>query len=133
MRVFTDTNFLISAFLSNGFSSDLLNTLIKNHHIVYNQAVKNELRDKFENKFHLPREIKDGFLQKLTFFEKVADSYQEKIKLRDSKDDVVLGSAIASKVDVLLTGDKDLLSVSKQVSELEILSPRQFWEKYHES
>jgi predicted nucleic acid-binding protein len=40
----------------------------------------------------------------------------------------VLMSALNAKADVLITGDKVLLDIIKQVQEVRILNPRQFWE-----
>jgi predicted nucleic acid-binding protein len=39
----------------------------------------------------------------------------------------VLALALAAKADVLITGDKDLLDVAEQVSDLTITDPRGFW------
>jgi len=39
-----------------------------------------------------------------------------------------LESALRAKADILVTGDKDLLVISKDVSQLKIISPRGFWE-----
>ena len=42
------------------------------------------------------------------------------------KDLMVLGSAIAGKVQYVITGDKDLLSVGK-FKDIKIVDPRTFW------
>lgn len=39
----------------------------------------------------------------------------------------MLASALAAKADVLVTGDKDLLDVAEEVSDLTITDPRGFW------
>ena len=51
-----------------------------------------------------------------------------KVKLQDKDDLLILGAAIASGAEVLITGDKELLELG-DIEGLEILSPRQFWEK----
>src|SRR5690606_19979818 len=48
-------------------------------------------------------------------------------KMRDSSDLWVLESAIRAKADFLITGDKDLLEVTKNISEIKFISPRRFW------
>lgn len=48
------------------------------------------------------------------------------IKLRDSDDAWALASALAGRADVLVTGDRDLLSLAGDVS-LRIVDPRGFW------
>ncbi len=51
---------------------------------------------------------------------------KEKISIcRDSKDNIILECACAGKVDFIVTGDKDLLSLKKFRKTL-IISPRQF-------
>ena len=42
------------------------------------------------------------------------------------KDLMVLGSAVTGKVQYVITGDKDLLSVGK-FKNIEIVDPRTFW------
>lgn len=49
------------------------------------------------------------------------------IPVRDEDDQWVLASALASRADVLVTGDKDLLDVAEEVSGLTITDPRGFW------
>jgi predicted nucleic acid-binding protein len=39
-----------------------------------------------------------------------------------------VGAAITAGVEVLVTGDKELLGIGR-IANLEILSPRQFWER----
>jgi predicted nucleic acid-binding protein len=46
---------------------------------------------------------------------------------RDPDDQWVLASAIASRVDVLVTGDRDLLDIAADAS-IRIVDPRGFWD-----
>jgi len=45
----------------------------------------------------------------------------------------VLASALLAKADILVTGDKDLLALSKTVKELRIFTPRECWDFLHQS
>jgi predicted nucleic acid-binding protein len=45
---------------------------------------------------------------------------------RDPKDDMLIACCLASKAVILLTGDKDLLSISDAPPGLEILRPKEF-------
>jgi predicted nucleic acid-binding protein len=49
------------------------------------------------------------------------------VGVRDQDDAVILGEALASGADVLVTGDKDLLEAGK-IPGITILDPRGFWE-----
>jgi predicted nucleic acid-binding protein len=51
-----------------------------------------------------------------------------RIELRDKDDLPILAAAIAAGAEVLVTGDKELLDLG-HIEGLEIISPRQFWEK----
>jgi len=51
-----------------------------------------------------------------------------KVKLRDKDDLRILGVAVVAGAEVFVTGDKGRLKLGR-VENLEILSPRQFWEK----
>ena len=51
-----------------------------------------------------------------------------RVELQDKDDLPILGAAIAAGAEVLVTGDKELLDLG-HIEDLEILSPRQFWEK----
>jgi len=48
--------------------------------------------------------------------------------VRDADDERVLASALLAHADVLVTGDKDLLSIKDEVKELIITDPRSLWE-----
>jgi predicted nucleic acid-binding protein len=53
---------------------------------------------------------------------------KQQLNIRDKSDHNILGAAIASKCDVLVTGDKDYFEM--KYDNIEILTPRQFLEKY---
>lgn len=133
MRIFTDTNFLLSALVFRGFSTDVFNIILKKHRLVYSAQVRNELMQKLKFKFSASDELLEVLSEKMNSLEMVSDHLQIEFLLRDKEDEVILASAIHSKCDILLTGDKDLLEVSETVGEIEILSPREFWKKYHEA
>ncbi len=50
------------------------------------------------------------------------------IVIRDAADAVVLAEALAAEVDVLVTGDRDLLEIAT-TAPVRILNPRGFWEE----
>lgn len=88
---------------------------------------------KLEFKFKASDKTLSKLSQEIDSLEVVKDHFRIEFSLRDKKDEIILASAIYSKCDVLLTGDKDLLEVSSTVTKIKILSPREFWEKYHGS
>ncbi|MSR88842.1 MAG: hypothetical protein EXS67_04220 [Candidatus Margulisbacteria bacterium] len=55
----------------------------------------------------------------------------EKIKncvVEDKNDWAIIGTALAAKVKIIVTGDKGILK-HKKVNGIAILSPREFWER----
>jgi hypothetical protein len=49
------------------------------------------------------------------------------LKLGDHNDLVVVGSALNSKAEILVTGDQEMLELEEKPKALRILSPRGFW------
>lgn len=49
------------------------------------------------------------------------------LKLGDHDDLVVVGSALNSKAEILVTGDQEILDLEEKPQGLRILSPREFW------
>lgn len=49
---------------------------------------------------------------------------------RDPDDDLVLGTALAGRCDVIVTGDRDLL-VLESYGGIDIVSPGAFWSSEH--
>ena len=132
MKIFADTNVLVSAFTARGLCADLLEVLLADHQVMTGEIVLEELRRVLKTKLKVPEgKVSDvvKFLQK-HHVEPIPDKPSE-VKVRDEDDRWVLESAIRAKADILVTGDKDLLDVSKKVPQLRIISPRGFWELLH--
>ena len=73
------------------------------------------------------QEIQD-FIDSLAFLANLVEPLQtDEINLRDKADQPVLGTLLASKVNYLVTGDKDLLALANQYP---ILSPAEFWQMH---
>ena len=132
MKFFADTNVLVSAFTARGLCADLLEVILTDHQLMTGEIVLEELRRVLTKKLNIPEmKVSDvvKFLQK-HHVEPIPDKPSE-VKVRDEDDRWVLESAIMAKADILVTGDKDLLDISKKVPQLRIISPRGFWELLH--
>ncbi|MBN1406722.1 MAG: putative toxin-antitoxin system toxin component, PIN family [Calditrichaceae bacterium] len=128
MRVFLDTNVLVSAFISRGLSSEIFRIIIKEHDLILSNVVIEELDRIFTVKLNInPEQVKE-IIEYLRSF-KIHKYSNEKcpVELRDKDDEKVLASAIQSGSDVIVTGDKDLLDVRDKL-EIKILNPREFLE-----
>lgn len=130
MRVFVDTNVVISAMLfPNGKVARVFSHLLEKHTVIISYYTKEECKEVFEKKF--PEKLKqlEIFFDGINFEEfatpnKIDENKYPKI--RDVKDLPVLVSAILSDSDILLTGDKDFedLKIDKPL----IFSPAKYFE-----
>ena len=128
MKVFLDTNVLVSGFATRGLCADVIRLVLAEHEFITADVVLNELKRVLKHKIHLPGE---QIQEILTFLE--SQIVQPKpispssIPVRDEDDQWVLASALAAKAEVFVTGDKDLLDMANQVADLVITDPRGFW------
>lgn len=129
MKVFADTNFLVSAFATRGLSADVFQVILVEHEILTGEFVLAELYRVLTTKLKLSTKIAREAEQLLRqhYVEPVPDQPSE-IQVRDEDDRWVLESALRAGAEILITGDKDLLDISDKVPELKIVTPRAFWE-----
>jgi putative PIN family toxin of toxin-antitoxin system len=129
MKVFTDTNVLVSAFTARGLCAELFEIILADHTLMTGDFVLNELHRVLIEKLNVPEDKVNDTLQLLRkyYVEPVPDKPSE-VKVRDTDDRWVLASAIRAEADILVTGDKDLLDISENILPLRIISPRGFWD-----
>ena len=128
MKVFLDTNVLVSGFATRGLCADVIRLVLAEHELITADVVLTELKRVLKHKIQLPGE---QIQEILTFLE--SQTVQPKpispssIPVRDEDDQWVFASALVAKADVFVTGDKDLLDVADEVRGLTITDPRGFW------
>ena len=128
MRVYLDTNVLVSAFATRGLCADVLRHVIAEHELLTGEVNLEELKPVLENRFKVPHETVvaiENFIRE----QQVISCPKKKLKIsvRDPDDAWVLASAVAGSTEVVVTGDKDRLDIS-DVSHGRILDARSFWE-----
>ncbi|WP_340102744.1 putative toxin-antitoxin system toxin component, PIN family [Rhodohalobacter sp. 8-1] len=129
MKIFADTNVLVSAFTARGLCADLLEIILADHQLMTGEFVLQELQRVLTTKLKVPkRKVSDVFQFLRNHHVEPIPENPSKVKVRDEDDRWVLESALRAKADILVTGDKDLLTISKQVPQLRIVTPREFWE-----
>ena len=129
MKIFADTNVLVSAFTARGLCADLIEVILADHQLMTGEVVLGELKRVLKKKLKIPESKVSDVVKFLRnhHVEPTPDN-PSKVKVRDEDDRWILESAIRAKADILVTGDKDLLDISKKVPQLRIISPRGFWE-----
>lgn len=114
MRILVDTNILFSALLfPDSKPAKALLHAADNHEIVLCDRNIAEFRDILRRK--APKYLPDAevLLAELSYELVPAVDHAEKL-IRDAKDQPILNAAIVSNVDVILTGDKDFLSLEME-------------------
>ena len=114
MRILVDTNILFSALafpVSKPAKALLL--VADNHEMVLCDRNIMELRAVLERK--APKYLSDAevLLAEMSYELIPAVDHAEKL-IRDAKDQPILNAAIVSDVDIILTGDKDFLSLNME-------------------
>ena len=136
MRVVLDTNALVSALLFSGLSSKLVSrwrngaiTLLLSRDIL-----DEYLRVLSYPKFELSEEDIKELIQEeiLPYAEVVKPKRRLRVVQRDPSDDKFLECAVAGKASVIISGDKDLLSLGRY-GRIRIQTPAQFLAEYPDS
>lgn len=129
MKVFFDTNVLISAFTTRGLSADLFRLVVAEHELLTGKVNLTEFRQVLRKRFNVPPAeitLVEDQLRAHTIVARPAAPSD--LALRDADDAWVLASALAGGAELLVTGDKDLLSVAGQAP-LPIVDPRGCWDR----
>lgn len=121
-----DTNILVSMiFFQSTQTAAVASALSVFCEIVISDYVLNELRDitnrKFPHKARTMEQFIGGFSFELVGSPSSSDDVPD---MRDPNDTPILAAAIDANVDILLTGDKDFLSLD--IARPKIMSMREF-------
>jgi putative PIN family toxin of toxin-antitoxin system len=127
VRVFLDTNVLVSAFATRGLCADVMRVVLAEHQLIIGEIVLTELREVLSRRIKLPVATVDDIVALLRAQEVVPKPRKPSdVPIRDPDDRWILASAVAGRADVLVTGDQDLIAVA-EAAPLPILDPRGFW------
>ncbi len=127
MKIVLDSNVIIAAFAARGLCNALFESCLGNHDIILCEEILSEISNNLKRKIRLPDDVIHQILLLLRSHATLVTPQKVNIKAcRDEKDLMILGSAIAGKVQYVITGDKDLLSVGK-FKDIKIVDPRTFW------
>ena len=128
MRVFFDTNVLVSAFLARGLCADLLRLVLSEHTLVSSEVVLAELRDVLSRKGQMPLNQIDA-IETLLRDQPIAPRPATILELGlvDADDEWVLASAVLAEADLFVSGDQGVLACTKPP--LPLVNPRGCWEQ----
>ena len=122
---------IIAAFAARGLSETIMEVCLSEHEIVLGDDLFDEILRNIRHKIKLP----PGVVDNIGAFLREHSTISIPVPLasdvcRDPDDVKVLGLAVASNADYIVTGDKDLL-VLKSFQEIPILNPRSFSDILH--
>ncbi len=129
MRIFLDTNVVVSAVATRGLCADVLREILIHHQLVISDSLIKELKRGLRVKLGVPEDLVSELvevLQKESHFS--TSSVPPNIVIQDKDDLIILSCALNGNADLFITGDKELLGL-KKIGNMEIVSPRMFWER----
>ena len=130
MRALLDSSVLIAAHISRaGVCSELLEDILLDHQLITSKFILDEVARKLREKFHFPVSLVTEVRKSI---EEAAECVEPvevpKGSCRDPEDLPILGTAVAGKVDLIVTVDKDLLDL-KSFEGILIIKPGEFWKE----
>jgi len=131
MKVFLDTNVIASAMATRGLCADVFRTAIaiEFHDLVVSPQLIGELQRILKSKFGASAEMIADVVWLLRQDTIASEALPlSAIPLSDPADIAIVSSAFNGGADILVTGDKEVLSL-KRLGTMQILTPRQFWDK----
>ncbi len=129
MKVFLDTNVLISSVATRGLCADVFREVIANHQLIVSPSLLSEVEKVLENKIGAPQDLITSFIDLIRQDNIISDSGDLlDINIQDKTDIPILSSAFHGGAECFITGDKKILALV-QIESMEILSLRMFWEK----
>lgn len=136
MKAVLDANVLLAGVFTHGVCECILDICWENAPaiaVVCSKHILNEFAEHAESKFGVPAEEAAEAVERLRHRVEVAEPSQvEPDACRDIDDLPILGTATAGKVDYLVTGDRDLLSLNS-FHGIPVVSPREFYDLIRES
>lgn len=131
MRVFLDTNVLVSAFAARGLCADLFEVVLLEHGLITGDRVLAELARALETKLKMPAR-RSGEI--VVYVGESADTRVHAstpaVARVDPDDASILGEALAGSAEIFVTGDAAVLRL-RALERMKILSPRDFWTFLH--
>lgn len=129
MKVFLDTNVLISNFMWGGVCAKVVERVLTGHRVMTGELVLEEIERVLSDKFDVPSSTVREYTAIFRHYhvEPRADHPYD-LPIDDPSDPWILAEAVNAGADVLVTGDKSFRSADTHVDELLLCTPREFLE-----
>ena len=127
MKVFLDTNVVVSALATRGLCADLFHVILAEHELVLGETVLGEVQSVLRRKLRVPAHTVEEVVAHLRGQATVVKAEEEcRFKGLDKADSAVVAEAVAGEADLLVSGDQDLLKLTDPP--VRIVSPRGLWD-----
>ena len=131
MKIVLDANVIIAAFAARGLCESIMEVCLSEYETVLSDGLLDEILRNLRLKIKLPAKIVDNIGEFLREHANISiPATLPSDVCRDPDDIKILGLAVASNADYIVTGDKDLL-VLKSFQGIPILNPRSFSDILH--
>jgi uncharacterized protein len=130
VKIVVDSSVLIAAAISRaGVCAELVEDILTHHELIVSEYIVDEVREKLLDKFGFPdkevRQLQRLLLRVATVIEPVEVPPEA---CRDADDLPVLGTAVAATAELIVSVDKDLLSLG-EFQGVAIIRPGEFWQR----
>jgi putative PIN family toxin of toxin-antitoxin system len=129
VRIVLDTNVLLAAFGTRGLCEALFSACLESQELVASEFILAELRRHLTRAFRMPaRQAEDviGFVREHS--DMVLPALIPSTACRDPGDLPILGTAVAGRASLLVSGDRDLLGL-KRYGDIPIVTPRDCYDR----
>jgi putative PIN family toxin of toxin-antitoxin system len=129
MKVFLDTNVIVSAVTTRGLCADVFRTVLAEHELITSSRVLQEVRRILKVKFEVPDVLIVEYLE-LIEQDAVMAEFKDlpHLPIKDKDDIEIVAAAVNAGAHVLVTGDREVQNI-KSIKNVRVLSPRAFWEE----
>jgi putative PIN family toxin of toxin-antitoxin system len=131
LKVFFDTNVLVSAIATRGLCADIFQVVLVEHDLFVSETVLTELRRVLTRKLKVSATTVDSVEAYLRRYATVVPSQRSSSHQGLEAADAAVFAEAASATDVLVTGDRALLELKKPA--LRVVSPRGLWEMFRKA
>lgn len=129
MRIVLDSSVLIATISRPGVCTELVEEVARYHTLILSEFILGEVYRKLRNKFGASHQDSNLLVQEIrSQAEVIEPAIVAPDACRDPTDLPILGSAIAGNVELLVTVDKDLLSLV-EFQGIPIVRPGDYWKR----
>lgn len=129
MKVVLDANVIIAASAARGVCEAVFELCLEQHELIMCESLLREIDEKLRYKIKVPVPVVAECLQLLRSNAEILTPLAvDPESCRDPDDLMILGLVSPGNVEVIVTGDQDLLVLGSYKG-VPIITPREFWEQ----